>query len=215
MICVLIFFSTKGFFKGFLSTLFSLFGIFFVLYVSYLLTDSVVEIIKDIQIFDSGLFNMIKSTLDNLLPGEFHSIEDVLVELSGRKLNSVLLFALNLIAKNIAIDGAFSFGGVFAPVVYDYLLKIIAFILIFIVLTIVVEIVKWCVGFVFLKSRLSAVDRVLGMVMGLAKGFVFFLVLYCLLFLLTSFTTSEMLQKFLASGNITNVIYGFMLKFLI
>lgn len=215
MVCIFAFFSIKGFCKGFLSTLFSLFGVVFISYVSYLLTDSVVEIIKEVDVFNFGLFNVIKSALDSLLPGEYHSVDEMLVMLDSSKVNGILLFVLKLVAKNIIVDGAFSFGEVFAPIFYNYLLKVVAFILVFIVLMIAVKVFKWVASFIISKSGLSVADRVLGATVGLLKGFVFFGVVYCVLFFLASFTASEVLREFFESGRGSNLLYGFVLRYLI
>jgi len=215
MLCVFAYFSIKGFSKGFFSTLFSLIEIGFVLYVSYMLTDRVVEIIKGVDVLNSGLLNVIKSTLDKLLPGEFSSVDELFVVLDGLKVNALLSFVLRMLTKNLYIDGVFSFGGVFAPIFHHYVLKAVAFALIFIVLNFVTKILKWACNLFLIKGGLSGVDRVLGVTVGLLKGYVFFGVIYYLLFFISSFTASEMLQSFFVSGNMANTIYSFALKFLI
>lgn len=190
-----------GFYRGALRMLFSIFRVALLVVLSYFFAAIIAENLAGSQIYLT-ICNFLKNIFDNILPGEFSSVEEVLVGV-GLLSNKTLATILNTLLKNITFSGSMTFGEIIAPSATNVLLKAVLFILIFVVLSLIFKL------FALLKfpsNKLSKVNRVAGFVVGGLKGFLVSMVIFVALSAVASLGV-DAVESFVSDGTLPAYLY--------
>lgn len=207
---LLSFYFARGFFKGFISMIFSLIGVFFVAIISWKLMQVFLPFVQNyvgnyVEETISALFN-------GLFPGQFTSIEKFGEVLTASKFGGLFGLLIAKLLGNITFDGILTAGQILAPSISKVLIKIVLFIVIFILIELILKILKCFINKIVKKCGLSIGNRVLGGVVGLIKGIFVFGVLFFVLSMISNLIMSEGLLQFIKSGEISNFLYESLLS---
>lgn len=207
LLAIVLYFSIKGFAKGFVTTTFSLATTFFVAYVSYQFADELANFL----INETGWFGKIQDgislTLNSMFPGQFVSMQNFQNSLSSSKYAVVFAVLLKLLAVDISFDGELSAGQIFAPSLTYLLAVVVCFMLLFVTMRIILKVL--CIGlnrFVNL-SGMSHINRIMGLVSGAVLGLIVFGIFYSIFVAIANFSFNQALIEFAKSGNFSYKIY--------
>lgn len=204
-IVLILIYASVGFYKGALRMLFSIFRLTLLLFLSYYLAGVLCENLVGSSLY-LHLADIIENLCDNLVPGEFSSMSEVL-EGVGLLSNGVLRLILEMLLKNITFSGTVTFGELVAPSLAGVILKVILFTLIFLLLAIMFKFVGYLLKKATALSKLSKLNRVAGFLLGGLKGFVIAMVVFVVLSTFASLGLSEGLTNFVENGTLSSYLY--------
>lgn len=213
LLAILLFFCVKGFLKGFLSMLVSLFGIAGVVALTLVLCNSMQDFF--VQKFSGVVSSIIERSLDGKIDGTFSDVEVLINQLQQSNLNSIFIFVLTSILKNVAIEGQLSFSQILSPILAKYLIKFISFAIIFIVLYVGIRIIVKILNKIVKKIGISYFNRFLGMILGAIKGLIFCTIIYLILTSIASLGLNNGLTQFVQMGSVSGYIYNNYLTYLL
>ena len=143
------FYFIKGYFKGFISMVFSLVGTFAMFVIAWKLTAFFSSYAQ--SWFGDGIYGMLKSGIDEIVSGEFTSMEDFRTALMQTSYGSLFgLFLTNLIG-DVSFDGSLTAGQILAPSLSELLIKVVAFLIVFLILMFLFKILKFLLSSYHIK----------------------------------------------------------------
>lgn len=205
-IVLILIYASVGFYKGALRMLFSIFRLTLLLILSYYLAGVLCENLVGSSLY-LHLADIIENLCDNLVPGEFSSMSEVL-EGVGLLSNGVLRIILEMILKDITFDGVMSFGELVAPSITKIVLKVILFIIIFFVFSVLFKIINYFIKKSTKVLGIGKLNRVAGFLLGGLKGIVVAMVIFIVLSTLASLGLSEGLTNFVENGTLSSYLYN-------
>jgi len=207
-ICIVFF--AYGFYKGFVSMLFSFIGMFFVVVLAWKLSDVAIPFLQNLV--GEKIFLFVKNLLDDEIAGSFSNLGDLQTAVANSKLSLFGVFLFKLLG-DLSFDGQMSAGQILAPSITEILFRVFSFVLLFIILYIVIKFFQLLLNKIIKKMGLGFSNRVLGGVLGLLKGLVLFAVIFFILSSLANLFLSETLLSFVNNGVVSKMLYdNFILK---
>ena len=195
----------RGFWKGFVSMLFSLVGTFVVVAISWSVCGMLVPVVDGW--LGQSLSNTLTQILNGAIPGEFSDLSSLQAALGNSKYALLFNVLLSKVIGSLTIDGIMSAGQILSPTITTLLVKVLAFVLVFVILFFAVRFLAWVLNKIIKKCGLSLGNRVLGGAIGLVKGLVVFAVLYFAISTLANFLLNETLLSFVQSGVVSKFLY--------
>ncbi len=197
---ICLFFSIKGWLKGFISTLFSICGTFLIIYLSWQFSDVVTEFLK--KIFD--LESFFTEVIDSKILVTFSNIQ----ELQSFIQNEFVFAILLKLVGNISFEGNLTAGEILSPSISNLVYKIISFIILFFCLMIILYFVKFIINKIITFCHFSFLNRSLGFCVGILQGLLIFGVIFFLFSVLANFLLNEELLNFINSGVVSQFVYN-------
>ena len=199
------FYFIKGYFKGFISMVFSLVGMFAMFVIAWKLTAFFSSYAQ--SWFGDGIYGMLKSGIDEIVSGEFTSMEEFRTVLMQTSYGSLFgLFLTNLIG-NVSFDGSLTAGQILAPSLSELLIKVITFLIIFLILIFLLKILRFLLNKTIKMLGFQSGNKILGGFIGIIKGLIIFGIVYVILVAISNFTLNEGLLSFVQSGNVSKFLY--------
>lgn len=202
-----LFYFLKGYFKGFVSMLFSLIGTFFVFVVAWKLSPFVVDWFQNFWDIHLPLTNFLSDRLNGVFSGEFSSMDEFSAFLNRSKYGVLFIQILKLFVKDISFEGSLSAGEILAPSLSNFILKIVVFVFLFVFLLLVLRMLKFISNKIINVCGLSFGNKWLGAFLGFGKGLIVFGVFYLVFSALANALMNESMISFLKSGNISTFLY--------
>lgn len=199
------FYFIKGYFKGFISMVFSLVGTFAMFVIAWKLTAFFSSYAQ--SWFGDGIYGMLKSGIDEIVSGEFTSMEDFRTALMQTSYGSLFgLFLTNLIG-DVSFDGSLTAGQILAPSLSELLIKVVAFLIVFLILMFLFKILKFLLNKTIKMLGFQSGNKILGGLVGAIKGLILFGIIYVVLVAISNFTLNEGLLSFVQSGAVSQFLY--------
>lgn len=199
------FYFIKGYFKGFISMVFSLVGTFAMFVIAWKLTAFFSSYAQ--SWFGDGIHGMLKSGIDEIVSGEFTSMEEFRIALMQTSYGSLFgLFLINLIG-NVSFDGSLTAGQILAPSLSELLIKVITFLIVFLILMILFKILRFLLNKTIKMLGFQSGNKILGGFIGIIKGLIIFGIVYVILVAISNFTLNEGLLSFVQSGAVSQFLY--------
>lgn len=199
------FYFIKGYFKGFISMVFSLVGTFAMFVIVWKLTAFFSSYAQ--SWFGDGIYGMLKSGIDEIVSGEFTSMEDFRTALMQTSYGSLFgLFLTNLIG-DVSFDGSLTAGQILAPSLSELLIKVVAFLIVFLILMFLFKILKFLLNKTIKMLGFQSGNKILGGLVGAIKGLILFGIIYVVLVAISNFTLNEGLLSFVQSGAVSQFLY--------
>ena len=205
------FYFIKGYFKGFISMVFSLVGTFAILVIAWELTAFFSTYVQGW--FGDGIYGILKTGIDEIMAGKFSSMEEFRTALMQTSYGSLFgLFLMNLIG-NVSFDGSLTAGQILAPSLSELVIKALSFLFIFLILTFLLKILKFLLNKTIKMLGFQSGNKILGGFVGAIKGLIVFGVVYVILVAISNFMLNETLLNFVQSGNVSQFLYdNFIIK---
>ena len=199
------FYFIKGYFKGFISMVFSLVGTFAMFVIAWKLTAFFSSYAQ--SWFGDGIYGMLKSGIDEIVSGEFTSMEDFRTALMQTSYGSLFgLFLTNLIG-DVSFDGSLTAGQILAPSLSELLIKVVTFLIVFLILMFLFKILKFLLNKTIKMLGFQSGNKILGGLVGAIKGLILFGIIYVVLVAISNFTLNEGLLSFVQSGAVSQFLY--------
>ena len=199
------FYFIKGYFKGFISMVFSLVGTFAMFVIAWKLTAFFSSYPQ--SWFGDGIYGMLKSGIDEIVSGEFTSMEDFRTALMQTRYGSLFgLFLTNLIG-DVSFDGSLTAGQILAPSLSELLIKVVTFLIVFLILMILFKILKFLLNKTIKMLGFQSGNKILGGLVGAIKGLILFGIVYVVLVAISNFTLNEGLLSFVQRGAVSQFLY--------
>ncbi len=201
----------KGIFKGAVSMVLSLLSVFVVSALAWDLVDVVLPFVS--SIVEEPLMKLFSNLLNEFVPGQFSNLAEF--ESSLNVLNISMFSIIEQLLGNLSFDGNLTAGQILAPSMSSFATKVITFLLLFFIISLVVKMIKLFVNKLIKLCGFSFSNRLIGGTLGIVKGLAIFLLMYFVLNVLSNLLLIESLNKFIQSGNVSKVIYDFIVGVLI
>lgn len=199
------FYFIKGYFKGFISMVFSLVGTFAMFVIAWKLTAFFSSYAQ--SWFGDGIYGMLKSGIDEIVSGEFTSMEDFRTAFMQTSYGSLFgLFLTNLI-EDVSFDGSLTAGQILAPSLSELLIKVVTFLIVFLILMFLFKILKFLLNKTIKMLGFQSGNKILGGLVGAIKGLILFGIVYVVLVAISNFTLNEGLLSFVQSGAVSQFLY--------
>lgn len=157
--------------------------------------------------FGDGIYGMLKSGIDEIVSGEFTSMEDFRTALMQTSYGSLFgLFLTNLIG-DVSFDGSLTAGQILAPSLSELLIKVVAFLIVFLILMFLFKILKFLLNKTIKMLGFQSGNKILGGLVGAIKGLILFGIIYVVLVAISNFTLNEGLLSFVQSGAVSQFLY--------
>lgn len=193
-------FFLRGFFKGFLSTVFSLVGVSVVAFLSWKFCGVAGEMFSNWFNFSANFEGLINSKIS----GTFSSVEELQAALAQA---GIFYTFLSKLLGDLSFEGNLSAGEVLAPKISVLLNKIIAFVVLFVLMCVVLKILQFLLNKFVLGFGLGFLNRTLGGVLGIVEGVLIAMLLFFILSSVAHLSLNEGLLKFVENGIVSNWIY--------
>ena len=184
----------------------SLFSAVLLFLLSYYVSIALANSLQGSTIYQSA-YDFLQNIFDNMLPGEFESMSEVLAVV-GSMSNVILRLVFQTVLKNITFEGSLSFGEIITPTFTLIFFKVILFILCFILLSIAFKIISFLLKKSIESVGLGKINRVAGFLLGGLKGFVVSMVVFIFLSFLSSLGINSGLTSFVEDGVISSYLYN-------
>ena len=184
----------------------SLFSAVLLFLLSYYVSIALANSLQGSTIYQS-VYDFLQNIFDNMLPGEFESMSEVLAGV-GSMSNAILRLVFQAVLKNITFEGSLSFGEIITPTFTLIFFKVILFIFCFILLSIAFKIISFLLKKSIESVRLGKINRVAGFLLGGLKGFVVSMVVFIFLSFLSSLGINSGLTSFVEDGVISSYLYN-------
>ena len=184
----------------------SLFSAVLLFLLSYYVSIALANSLQGSTIYQS-VYDFLQNIFDNMLPGEFESMSEVLAGV-GSMSNAILRLVFQAVLKNITFEGSLSFGEIITPTFTLIFFKVILFILCFILLSIAFKIINFLLKKSIESVGLGKINRVAGFLLGGLKGFVVSMVVFIFLSFLSSLGINSELTSFVEDGVISSYLYN-------
>ena len=206
IIALILVYAFLGFYKGALKMLVSLFSAVLLFLLSYYVSIALANSLQGSTIYQS-VYDFLQNIFDNMLPGEFESMSEVLAVV-GSMSNAILRLVFQTVLKNITFEGSLSFGEIITPTFTLIFFKVILFIFCFILLSIAFKIISFLLKKSIESVGLGKINRVAGFLLGGLKGFVVSMVVFIFLSFLSSLGINSGLTSFVEDGVISSYLYN-------
>ena len=206
IIALILVYAFLGFYKGALKMLVSLFSAVLLFLLSYYVSIALANSLQGSAIYQS-VYDFLQNIFDNMLPGEFKSMSEVLAVV-GSMSNVILRLVFQTVLKNITFEGSLSFGEIITPTFTLIFFKVILFIFCFILLSIAFKIISFLLKKSIESVGLGKINRVAGFLLGGLKGFVVSMVVFIFLSFLSSLGINSELTSFVEDGVISSYLYN-------
>ena len=206
IIALILVYAFLGFYKGALKMLVSLFSAVLLFLLSYYVSIALANSLQGSTIYQS-VYDFLQNIFDNMLPGEFESMSEVLAVV-GSMSNVILRLVFQTVLKNITFEGSLSFGEIITPTFTLIFFKVILFIFCFILLSIAFKIISFLLKKSIESAGLGKINRVAGFLLGGLKGFVVSMVVFIFLSFLSSLGINSGLTSFVEDGVISSYLYN-------
>ena len=206
IIALILVYAFLGFYKGALKMLVSLFSAVLLFLLSYYVSIALANSLQGSTIYQSA-YDFLQNIFDNMLPGEFESMSEVLAVV-GSMSNVILRLVFQTVLKNITFEGSLSFGEIITPTFTLIFFKVILFIFCFILLSIAFKIISFLLKKSIESVGLGKINRVAGFLLGGLKGFVVSMVVFIFLSFLSSLGINSGLTSFVEDGVISSYLYN-------
>ena len=206
IIALILVYAFLGFYKGVLKMLVSLFSAVLLFLLSYYVSIALANSLQGSTIYQS-VYDFLQNIFDNMLPGEFESMSEVLAVV-GSMSNVILRLVFQTVLKNITFEGSLSFGEIITPTFTLIFFKVILFIFCFILLSIAFKIISFLLKKSIESVGLGKINRVAGFLLGGLKGFVVSMVVFIFLSFLSSLGINSGLTSFVEDGVISSYLYN-------
>ena len=206
IIALILVYAFLGFYKGALKMLVSLFSAVLLFLLSYYVSIALANSLQGSTIYQS-VYDFLQNIFDNMLPGEFESMSEVLAVV-GSMSNVILRLVFQTVLKNITFEGSLSFGEIITPTFTLIFFKVILFIFCFILLSIAFKIISFLLKKSIESVGLGKINRVAGFLLGGLKGFVVSMVVFIFLSFLSSLGINSGLTSFVEDGVISSYLYN-------
>lgn len=206
IIALILVYAFLGFYKGALKMLVSLFSAVLLFLLSYYVSIALANSLQGSTIYQS-VYDFLQNIFDNMLPGEFESMSEVLAVV-GSMSNVILRLVFQTVLKNITFEGSLSFGEIITPTFTLIFFKVILFIFCFILLSIAFKIISFLLKKSIESVGLGKINRVAGFLLGGLKGFVVSMVVFIFLSFLSSLGINSELTSFVEDGVISSYLYN-------
>lgn len=206
IIALILVYAFLGFYKGALKMLVSLFSAVLIFLLSYYVSIALANSLQGSTIYQS-VYDFLQNIFDNMLPGEFESMSEVLAGV-GSMSNAILRLVFQTVLKNITFEGSLSFGEIITPTFTLIFFKVILFIFCFILLSIAFKIISFLLKKSIESVGLGKINRVAGFLLGGLKGFVVSMVVFIFLSFLSSLGINSGLTSFVEDGVISSYLYN-------
>lgn len=206
IIALILVYAFLGFYKGALKMLVSLFSAVLLFLLSYYVSIALANSLQGSTIYQS-VYDFLQNIFDNMLPGEFESMSEVLAVV-GSMSNVILRLVFQTVLKNITFEGSLSFGEIITPTFTIIFFKVILFIFCFILLSIAFKIISFLLKKSIESVGLGKINRVAGFLLGGLKGFVVSMVVFIFLSFLSSLGINSGLTSFVEDGVISSYLYN-------
>ena len=184
----------------------SLFSAVLLFLLSYYVSIALANSLQGSTIYQS-VYDFLQNIFDNMLPGEFESMSEVLAVV-GSMSNAILRLVFQTVLKNITFEGSLSFGEIITPTFTLIFFKVILFIFCFILLSIAFKIISFLLKKSIESVGLGKINRVAGFLLGGLKGFVVSMVVFIFLSFLSSLGINSGLTSFVEDGVISSYLYN-------
>ena len=184
----------------------SLFSAVLLFLLSYYVSIALANSLQGSTIYQSA-YDFLQNIFDNMLPGEFESMSEVLAVV-GSMSNVILRLVFQTVLKNITFEGSLSFGEIITPTFTLIFFKVILFIFCFILLSIAFKIISFLLKKSIESVGLGKINRVAGFLLGGLKGFVVSMVVFIFLSFLSSLGINSGLTSFVEDGVISSYLYN-------
>lgn len=184
----------------------SLFSAVLLFLLSYYVSIALANSLQGSTIYQS-VYDFLQNIFDNMLPGEFESMSEVLAVV-GSMSNVILRLVFQTVLKNITFEGSLSFGEIITPTFTLIFFKVILFIFCFILLSIAFKIISFLLKKSIESVGLGKINRVAGFLLGGLKGFVVSMVVFIFLSFLSSLGINSGLTSFVEDGVISSYLYN-------
>ena len=206
IIALILVYAFLGFYKGALKMLVSLFSAVLLFLLSYYVSIALANSLQGSTIYQS-VYDFLQNIFDNMLPGEFESMSEVLAGV-GSMSNVILRLVFQTVLNTITFEGSLSFGEIITPTFTLIFFKVILFIFCFILLSIAFKIISFLLKKSIESVRLGKINRVAGFLLGGLKGFVVSMVVFIFLSFLSSLGINSGLTSFVEDGVISSYLYN-------
>lgn len=210
-ICLIFF--VRGYFKGFISMIFSLVGTFFIVVLAWKLS-GVCSVYAE-NLFGSGINNLLKKSLDSMIGGSFSTMAELESALGQTNFGTIFGFVISKLLGDISFEGSLTAGQILSPSLSALTIKVITFVVIFLLFSIVLKILKALLNKLVKLFDWNFGNKIFGGLVGLFKGVLIFGIFYVVLSLFANFTFNEGLLLFVKSGQVSNFIYENFIKIII
>lgn len=178
----------------------SLVGTTFIIFLAYFLAKDLTVNFENGVIFDF-FNNFYVNIFNNLVPGEFSSVGELLNSLGG------VLSVLTIILEDISFEGVLSCGQIVGPTLARLTINILLFLILFFLLHFLIKLLSLLLNKMINLAGLTFANRLMGFILGLLKGAVVFAIIFLCLSTLASLNLSDGLTNFVQSGFLSNYIY--------
>ncbi len=194
------FFFLRGFFKGFLSTLFSVFGVALIAFLSWKLSEVFGNLLSNWLNLSKSFENLINSKIS----GTFNSVEEL--ESAVSNLGILYSFLLKLLG-DISFAGELTAGEILSPKLSLLSCRLIGFLICFVLLSVALKIILLLLNKFVADFGLGLSNRVVGAVLGGVEGILISMLIFFVLSALGNFLLNEKLLEFVRQGAVSNWLY--------
>lgn len=194
-----------GFRKGAVRMLLSLLRVAIIFFLSYYLSEALENALQGSTLY-LGVVDFVEGIFNNLMPGEFTSVEEVLASV-GLLANSVLRTVLQIVLKNATIEGSLTFGEIIAPMLASVVIRVLLFIVTFFLFLLIFKLIDFALKKALVFSGLNKINRSIGLILGLLKGFVISMIIFVALSAFASLSFSDAFSAFVQGGELSSYLY--------
>lgn len=211
LFAVLALFFVKGFVKGFVSTLLSLISVFVVGIVSWKLVEYCLPFVYDF--LQEPISNFLSSILNNSITGTFENITEF--ENTIMSSNLAMFAVIKILLPNLTFEGSLTAGQILSPSLTLFVCKLLTFLILFFTMNLTLKLIRSLINKLIKVCGLSFGNRILGAVLGIVKGLIVFSFIYFVLLTISNVILNAALNDFISGGQISSVLYNWIIKYLI